>query len=122
MKLRYLFLLCATLGANAVLAQESTSPTPTEKALNDLKHEITVRDQVIRNLIQRIEKLEAAVSGGQKPETVVAKAESTPTSQSASAQIDAQSQDAERIRAAFERTLIDRGGLVLPKGSWEIDA
>jgi hypothetical protein len=119
MKFQQTILLGCMALAGVCQAQEATTQrTGVDSAIEDLKREIAVRDQVIRNLIQRIERLESAV-GTNAPE--VARGQPT-MPQTRTQEVEAeQQQDAERLRAAFERTLIDRGGLVLPKWTWEID-
>jgi hypothetical protein len=105
-------------------------------AIAELQQQLGVRDQVIRNLIHRIEQLEQAVSTLQQP-TAVARAPATSNAAkdqavtradatvAAARNNDAPALPAEldlnRLRTAFERTLIDRGGLVLPAGTLELD-
>ncbi len=115
----------------AALAQQAG---PTE--VDDLKRAIAIRDEVIRNLIRRIEALERAVSdmqGGEQaaapppppsPQTQVPPAQAPsepPPSETARATPGEVSKDDQLIRAAFERTLIDRGGLLLPFRSFEVE-
>jgi hypothetical protein len=121
-------LLCTLL--QSVSAQEAESSN--DKSIAELKRELGVRDQAIRNLIRRIEQLERAVTNLQKPNDSTEQAATESNAAQSAVQANntvpaaarevAQAQDIERIRAAFERTLIDRGGLTLPKGAWEIDA
>lgn len=115
---RILFCVCLLAGGGANAQEPVSGPSETDKSIAELKRELGVRDQVIRNLIQRIEQLERAVMqlrGGEAstpaPPPTVAQTQAPPTPE----------QDIERIRAAFERTLIDRGGLTLPKWAWEVD-
>ena len=55
--------LCCIFYSTFSYGQEKPAETSsaTEKAIDELKREISTRDQVIRNLIQRIERLEATV-------------------------------------------------------------
>ncbi|HEX6999293.1 MAG TPA: hypothetical protein VF322_14220 [Gammaproteobacteria bacterium] len=114
-------------------AAEQPAPDP-QAQIDDLKRAIAVRDQVIRNLIQRLERLELAVNElGDAREAAGASA-GPAAQQAAGAPPAAQppppgtqraaaaaQQDQELIRAAFERTLIDRGGLLLRPGTFELE-
>jgi hypothetical protein len=89
-----------------VCAQEATVGVGSADAqIEELRRAIGVRDQVIRNLVTRIENLERSVNGpAARP-----------------AETEAPVEDQQLIRAAFERTLIDRGGLLLPSWSFELE-
>lgn len=109
-------------------AQEAATPaTDAQGQIEELKRALTVRDQVIRNLITRIEHLERAVSElGGATAGAGNEAPSQPASQSADTTPSAvasqpASADQQLIRAAFERTLIERGGLLLPRWTFELE-
>jgi hypothetical protein len=111
----------AMLPAGVEAAEGADAADP----IAQLKQQLGVRDQVIRNLIRRIEQLEESVEGLQGQAVTVAKEEKSrvetrPTQEEKVA--EAAELDLNRLNAAFQRTLIDRGGLVLPSGTFEIDA
>lgn len=130
-----------TAAVTCVQAQEAPTtagnPVPPEVAaqLDELRRAISVRDQVIRNLIGRIEQLERAMSGSGSPQAAVAAAPAAQTTDAqrisssdaagttgAGSAVDEQAeQDQQLIRAAFERTLIDRGGLLMRPGTFEVE-
>ncbi|HEX6995823.1 MAG TPA: hypothetical protein VF339_16950 [Gammaproteobacteria bacterium] len=113
--------------AAAPSGSPAEQPVPdAQTQIDELKRAIAVRDQVIRNLIQRIEQLELAVNelGGAGGGTTASAqpAAGQPGAQPAAERTAAPApQDQELIRAAFERTLIDRGGLLLPPGTLELE-
>jgi hypothetical protein len=101
--------------------------------IEELRRALAVRDQVIRNLITRIEQLERTIGGpasaGAATAPAVPVAASAPGASEASAAPAAGGEpgpalaadDQQLIRAAFERTLIERGGLLLPPGTFELE-
>jgi hypothetical protein len=101
----------------AVQAAEDEAPAD---PIAQLQQQLGVRDQVIRNLIRRIEQLEQAVTALQ-PAAATAPAAASAT-EPAGESASVAELDLNRLRTAFERTLIDRGGLVLPSGTFEVDA
>lgn len=113
-------LLALTCSAHAA-AGEPPADSPMNQ-LAELQHQLGVRDQVIRNLIRRIEQLEQAVGALQPAATsATSQPDSAATSQAGEGPSAAEL-DLNRLRTAFQRTLIDRGGLVLPSGTFEVDA
>ncbi len=143
-------LLAALPLTNVVADSPETADAQTLRAVQAeveaLRQALGVRDQIIGDLLRRLEQLEAAaadpagaatpapastapssgatetpgggqVSGGAEPEE---------PAESVDALI-AEAAEAERIeqerliRAAFEQTLIDRGGLLLPQRAFELD-
>jgi hypothetical protein len=105
-----LAVLALVLHVPLVSAQEAET-AGAHAQIEELKRAIGVRDQVIRNLIGRIENLERSVAGAQTP---VSAADAAPAAQPPV-------EDQQLIRAAFERTLIDRGGLLLPPWRFELE-
>lgn len=106
------------VAATAVVALTPAAQAAEGEAPGDpiaqLQQQLATRDQVIRNLIRRIEQLEQTVGQNQleAPAAVAAAPEQAP---------QAAELDLNRLQAAFQRTLIDRGGLVLPSGTFEVD-
>ena len=126
--------LCKTL-CGLVLSLLLLAPTAhAEEALPDrvkrLEHELRLRDGIIRNLLERVNALEDKQSKPavesetapptpamqQPPETeqpLPAMAPVMPPADNRLAQL--------RASAAFERRLIQRGGLLLPPYTWELE-
>lgn len=98
----------------ACSAQAAEGDAPAD-AVAQLQQQLAVRDQAIRNLIRRIEQLEQAVGALQPAAPTAAEPEAL-VQQASAAELDL-----DRLRTAFQRTLIDRGGLVLPGGTFEVD-
>jgi len=107
-------------------AQEKPSAPP--EIVKQLQGALRQRDQAIQNLMQRVSALEQQVkvltvneaSGGTpRPSTAVAPQAAVEAVRSApSAEYDKE----ERLaRAALDRALISRGGLLLPPGTVELD-
>lgn len=121
----------AAFEALDVRAQEAESAEEQKLGaeIEELKRALAVRDQVIRNLITRIEQLERAVGSGQvaaaAPATPAQPAAAAPPSLPGSAAAEPAPElavdDQQLIRAAFERTLIERGGLLLPPRTFELE-
>jgi hypothetical protein len=102
--------------------------------IEELRRALAARDQVIRNLISRIEQLERAVGAADLAQAVPA-TPAEPAAGASTAPVEAPSSppgaaapapelaadDQQLIRAAFERTLIERGGLLLPAGTFELE-
>lgn len=113
-------LLALTCSAHAAAGEPPAAPPMDQLA--QLQHELGVRDQAIRNLIRRIEQLEQAVTALQPAATAAtSQPDAAPTPQAGEGPSAAEL-DLNRLRTAFQRTLIDRGGLVLPSGTFEVDA
>lgn len=113
------FVASAAIVALASGAQAAEGDAPVDP-IAQLQQQLGVRDQVIRNLIRRIEQLEQAV-GTMQPQAAAAQEQApAPTAQAGEGPTAAEL-DLNRLRTAFQRTLIDRGGLVLPQGTFEVD-
>lgn len=145
-----LFLCLHPFSVSSYAQDESAAETDTKPAttIDDLKRAIILRDKIIRDLLIRMNKLEKKVEGaegGQEtaPDTSQA-GESAPgdlqqpaeaeglqqpadseaeeSAQQAPELSDEERKEQERlVRAAFERTLIERGGLLLPWRRIEIE-
>jgi hypothetical protein len=106
----------ATLASGAQAAEGDAPADP----IAQLQQQLGVRDQVIRNLIRRIEQLEQAVGTMQPQATAAAEPVAAAPVQAGEGPTAAEL-DLNRLRTAFQRTLIDRGGLVLPQSTFEVD-
>jgi hypothetical protein len=131
-------LLCTFVVARVAAAEEAlVDPTPgAEKAV---AHDHETSDQAtIRLLLERVAALEARVAelegGTRRPETESAAAaerqvdqaaaapgEPKPASQPPPELVASADEQNPLIRAAFQRTLIERGGLLLPPRTIDID-
>jgi hypothetical protein len=140
-------LTSVTLAQEAAPQPAATEPAPppaggavaapvldAQAQLGELKQAIAVRDQVIRNLIRRLEQLERSVNelavasapvapAGGEPRVAPDPVASSPDDATAAAPepVAAPPDDQQLIRAAFERTLIERGGLLLGAGTFELE-
>jgi hypothetical protein len=110
-------------------APPETTRDRTDARLQQLQQELRERDAIIRNLLERVQELEKKVNGVSSlgvraPESV----NSTPvnmTSPNSSAAATTPTQDGyneedRKARAALDRALIQRGGLLLPSGTVEV--
>ncbi len=133
---------CLALALLAPLtAAADEEPAAVQDQIDELKRAILSRDQVIRALLQRVEALEAQVretdaaadpAPAQLSETPVEPAAEAPEAEEAGRRraeaAVAAAEEAERreqqrlVRAAFEQTLIDRGGLLLPPRTLEVES
>lgn len=118
------FCLLQAQGAGAQVPEADPGEQPdTAAQLAELRRALAVRDQAIRNLIQRVQELELAVNELGVRALLPAAPPAPPAGQSAAGQpaASAEAVDQQLINAAFERTLIERGGLLLPFGRFEIE-
>ncbi|WP_373054106.1 transporter [Thioalkalivibrio sp.] len=137
---------CLTLALLAPLpaAAEPEETAAVQDQIDELKRAILSRDREIRTLLQRVEALEtrvreAGASAAAEPEpaqlteTPVEPAAEAPGGQAEEGRRRAEAavaaaEEAERreqqrlVRAAFEQTLIDRGGLLLPPRTLEVES
>lgn len=93
-----------------------------QEHLDRLDQELQIRDQLIRNLLDRVNELEDRQTG-----QIPADAAGTPqsgTRQAPEEQPAAMPEDLGELRAsaAFERRLIQQGGLLLPPYTWALDS
>ena len=105
---------------------------PSAPANGELRQELKARDQLIDDLVSRIEALERRVQeleGDQAP-AVAAQTDTQRLAEAAAVVATASSEDLPKsdpreqevlIRRAFEQTLIDRGGLLLSAGLWNLE-
>lgn len=142
-----LSLVCIEASAQEDLSEQETRQT-IAASLDELRRAILVRDELIKTLFQRIQSLERSVQGLQSdmgegslssaltPEisgssdrvaTIPLPEDATDTSAIAEADPlppalneDQRREQEQLIRSSFERTLIDKGGLLLPPGTVEI--
>lgn len=135
---------CLVLRATLLLALLLTAPVSSradeqdlQRRVDRLEQELQVRDRLIRNLLDRVNALEDRQIKEQKPTTAAAPAQpgaAQPASAPPVAAAPAISpisnatptrppENLEQLRAsaAFERRLIQQGGLLLPPRVWELE-
>jgi hypothetical protein len=109
-------LACAFFSATSAYAQSS--------AVEDLQRRLDDREKVISELIRRVEALERQLGGAQAAITPPPqeKLVATPGQQTqTNAGAPATELDEEQGARALERALVREGGLVLPRGVYEIE-
>ena len=115
-----LLVFAALLLATPTMAQEL--PASGEDLVKRLQEALAVRDRVIRNLIRRIEVLEKEVGALKGAPPAAEPAEPTALIQPApEAPTEEYGREDELAQAALERTLIQRGGLLLGPGTVEFE-
>ena len=114
------------------LYAQDNGANPSAPANDELLEKLESRDQVIDDLFSRIEALERRVrelEGGHTP-ALAAQSDAQPMPEAAAVVATASSDDLPEsdpreqevlVRRAFEQTLIDRGGLLLPAGVWNLE-
>ena len=84
------------------------------------------RDAIIRNLLERVQELEKKVNGASSlgvrpPDSVNTPAPNYSTSVTAVPSRDGYDEEDRKARAVLDRALIQRGGLLLPSGTLEVE-
>ena len=120
-RISVLLALCLSLGCGAAFGQAATGSGESE-----LEQIIERQNELIRNLTERIGELEARVGvleGEETPEEIeILSAVAAPAPAEALELSEEERREQERlVRAAFQQTLIERGGLLLPKGAVDIE-
>jgi hypothetical protein len=131
--------LIGLLVAAPVCAQESVTPAArppaqplTADAIAQIEQAFVLRDRLLNSLLQRIETLErelAALRGGAAPDTapgpagnaeasVPVPSAAAPPPTASAALVD---EDEQLARAALDRALVSRGGLLLPRWTLEFE-
>src|ERR1051326_8270182 len=119
------FLCAASLAAQTTPSPEAAANDRTEARFQQLQQALRERDAVIRNLLERVSELEkktntSPASGADAAHSVNA---TVPNNAAAVAKPDEQGYNEEdrKARAALDRALIQRGGLLLPSGTLELE-
>lgn len=119
-------LLCAaTLSGQTPPGTEDTPKDRNEAKFQQLQQELRARDAIIRNLLERVSELEkksdsSSAAGGAAAHSVNA---ILPNNSAAVPQPDVEGYNEEdrKARAVLDRALIQRGGLLLPSGTLELE-
>jgi len=145
------FVLCViTLSAYPGIGWAQQVDDPVSASIEELKRAILTRDRVIKDLFIRVKKLESSVEAmavGDAPETTSASQQDADREKTEAAAIEVLAEDGQAgqqppgeqplqpptlneeqkreqeqlIRTSFERTLIVKGGLLLPPGTVEVN-
>jgi hypothetical protein len=119
------FLCAVSLAAQAPPGTEGNTNDRTEIKFQQLQQALRERDAIIRNLLERVSELEkktniSPAGGGESAHSVNA---TLPNNAAALPKPDEQGYNEEdrKARAALDRALIQRGGLLLPSGTLELE-
>ena len=118
------FLCAVSLAAQAPPGTEGNTNDRTEIKFQQLQQALRERDAIIRNLLERVSELEKKTNispaGGESAHSVNA---TLPNNAAALPKPDEQGYNEEdrKARAALDRALIQRGGLLLPSGTLELE-
>ncbi|ANB03450.1 hypothetical protein ECTOBSL9_3108 [Ectothiorhodospira sp. BSL-9] len=126
MSMRGMSWLCivAVSGVPATMAMADERIDQLQEELRELRRAIVVRDDVIRHLIDRLDELESHLHPSAPGPAQIREPDPQQEALEQAVQEAAEEERREQerlIRAAFEQTLIDRGGLLLPPGTFEAD-
>ena len=119
-------LLCAaSLYGQAPPSTDNAPKDRNEAKFQQLQQELRARDAIIRNLLERVSELEkkidsSSATGGEAAHAVNA---ILPSNSAAAPQPDMEGYNEEdrKARAVLDRALIQRGGLLLPSGTLELE-
>ncbi len=119
------FLCAVSLAAQAPPGAEGNTNDRTEIKFQQLQQALRERDAIIRNLLERVSELEkrtniSPAGGAEVAHSVNA---TLPNNAAALPKPDEQGYNEEdrKARAALDRALIQRGGLLLPSGTLELE-
>ena len=113
------------LACQTAPAPDGTGRDHTEARIQQLQQALRERDAIIRNLLERVSELEKKMN--MAPPLVTRPAESVsavlPSNSAAMATPDQEGYNEEdrKARAVLDRALIQRGGLLLPSGTLELE-
>jgi hypothetical protein len=120
--MKTLSITIALLAGYWTIAPCSAQESAVADAVAELKRELLMRDQVIRSLLQRVERLEQALDGARPNNAVTAQHAAIAPVPTDAQNTAPQNQDVDRLRTAFDRTLIDRGAVTVPTWTLEMDS
>jgi hypothetical protein len=119
------FLLAVSLAAQTSSGTQAPAPDRTEARFQLLQQALRERDAIIRNLLERVSELEKKtnISPGVNAESAHSLNATLPNNSAALLKPDEQGYNEEdrKARASLDRALIQRGGLLLPSGTLEVE-
>ncbi|HSK45673.1 MAG TPA: transporter [Candidatus Binatia bacterium] len=124
------FLCAVSLAAQAPPGTEGSANDRTDARFQQLQQALRERDAIIRNLLERVSELEkktniSPAAGAESAHSVNVTLPNTalPNNTGAIPKPDEQGYNEEdrKARAALDRALIQRGGLLLPSGTLELE-
>lgn len=136
LRLCFSILLCLFISKN--IFSETIDKNETKILADEIRRAIQVRDQVIKNLIKRIENLESKNNdkgnnvNNKSPDELEIKSTKKKVNnkletikdkdkEKLKLSSDEKKENEQLVRTAFERTLIDKGGVLLPAYKFEIE-
>lgn len=119
------FLCALPLAGQPIAPAEGTAKERTDIRIQQLQQSLRERDAIIRNLLERVSELEKKMNVA-SPLTVRPTESLNTTLPNTSAAIATPDQEGyneedRKTRAALDRALIQRGGLLLPSGTLELE-
>jgi Putative MetA-pathway of phenol degradation len=119
------FLCGLPLAGQTASTPDGTARDRTEARIQQLQQALRERDAIIRNLLERVSELEKKINVA--PSLAIRSADSVnavlPNNSAAvvTPEQEGYNEEDRRARAALDRALIQRGGLLLPSGTLELE-
>lgn len=131
MVVRFSYVLFFSFFISSNVISEPLKKTEAQVLAEEMKRAIQVRDQVIKNLIKRLENLESIIHKNNdepvpvedKKSAIINENNKNEDSNKDKLKLtsDEKKENEQLVRTAFERTLIDKGGVLLPAYKFELE-
>lgn len=119
------FLCAMPLAGQTAPSPEGTAKDRTEARLQQLQQALRERDAIIRNLLERVSELEKKINVSPPPAARPADSVNAALPNNSPAIVapdqEGYNEEDHKARAALDRALIQRGGLLLPSGTLELE-